>query len=73
MCYEIIKTEYYVRGDAAVVTTTETTTFNDARTFLDAMRELTWLIEFDEHGHVSDVNNNAQYSISDGKHTIVIK
>ena len=72
MCYEIIKTECYVRDDAAVVTTTETTTFNDAKSFVNAMRELTWLIEFDENGHVSDANN-ATYSISDGKHTIVIK
>ena len=72
MCYEIVRTEYYVRDDAAVVTTTETTTFNDAKSFVNAMRELTWLIEFDENGHVSD-ENTATYSISDGKHTIVIK
>lgn len=72
MCYEVISTRSYVRDDAAVVTTTETTTFNDAKTFLDAVREITWYIDFDENGHVSD-ENNTTYSISDGKHTIVIK
>lgn len=72
MCYEIINTQSYVRDDAAVVTTTETTTFNDAKTFLDAVREIAWYIEFDENGHVRDENART-YSISDGKHTIVIK
>lgn len=72
MCYEIISTQSYVREDAAVVTTTETTTFNDAKSFLDAVREITWYVDFDENGHVSDENART-YSISDGKHTIVIK
>ena len=72
MCYEIISTQSYVREDAAVVTTTETTTFNDAKSFLDAVREIAWYVNFDESGHVSDENNRT-YSISDGKHTIVIK
>ena len=31
MCYEISYNQSYVREDAAVVTTTETTTFNDAK------------------------------------------
>lgn len=72
MCYEISYSQSYVREDAAVVTTTETTTFNDAKTFLDAVREIAWYIEFDENGHVRD-ENARMYSISDGKHTIVIK
>lgn len=72
MCYEISYSESYVRDDAAVVTTTETTTFNDAKTFLDAVREIAWYVNFDENGHVSDENVRT-YSISDGKHTIVIK
>lgn len=72
MCYEIISTQSYVREDAAVVTTTETTTFNDARTFLDAVREISWYVNFDESGHVSN-ENTTTYAISDGKHTIVIK
>ena len=40
MCYEISYSESYVRSDAAVVTTTETTTFNDSKSFLDAVREI---------------------------------
>lgn len=72
MCYEISYSESYVREDGAVVTTTETTTFSDAKTFLNAIREISWYVDFDENGHVS--NENARtYSISDGKHTIVIK
>lgn len=72
MCYEITSTQSYVREDAAVVSITETTTFNDAKSFLDAVREISWYLEFDEKGHVRDENVRT-YTISDGKHTIVIK
>ena len=72
MCYEISYSESYVREDGAVVTTTETTTFSDTKTFLDAVREISWYVDFDENGHVSDESART-YSISDGKHTIVIK